>query len=121
MTSGTLAGATRVAPAPPRWYTHGLNRPAVYRAGALLAGALPRPARLALARAVAPRAARWFPVERARVAANLARVRPAAGPAERAALVDEVFRHFAICFTDLISRRKRILAHTLPGSRKNVS
>ena len=88
-------------PAPPRWYTHRLNRPAVYRAGAVLAGALPRPVRLALARAVAGRAARWFPAERARVRANLARVRPAAGAAERERLVDEVFRHFAICFTDL--------------------
>jgi KDO2-lipid IV(A) lauroyltransferase len=107
VTSGALAGARRVAPAPPRWYTHGLNRPAVYRAGALLTGALPRPARLALARAIAPRVARWFPVERARVAANLTRVRPDAGPAERAALVDDVFRHFAICFTDLISTNRR--------------
>ena len=101
--------------APPRWYTHRLNRPAVYRAGALLTAALPRPARLALARALAVRAAGWFPAERARVRANLARVRPAAGPAERERLVDEVFRHFAICFADLIStnreaRPERLLA-----------
>ena len=99
--------AEAAAPAPPRWYTHRLNRPAVYRAGALLTGALPRPVRLALARAVARRAAEWFPAERARVRANLARVRPAAGAAERERLVDEVFRHFAICFTDLISTNRR--------------
>ena len=95
------------AAAPPRWYTHRLNRPAFYRLGAMLAGALPRPARLALARALAPRAAEWFPAERARVRANLARVRPGAGPAERERLVDEVFRHFAICFADLVSTNRR--------------
>jgi len=94
------------APAPPRWYTHGLNRPAVYRAGAALTGALPRSARLVLARAVAGRASSWFPAERAGVRDNLARVRPQAGAAERERLVDEVFRHFAACFTDLISTNR---------------
>jgi len=94
-------------PAPPRWYTHRLNRPALYRAAAALTAALPRPARLALARAVAGRAAAWFPAERARVRANLARVRPVAGAAERERLVDEVFRHFAVCFADLISTNRR--------------
>jgi lauroyl/myristoyl acyltransferase len=107
MRADALPAGAAPAGAAPRWYTHGLNRPAVYRAGAALAGALPRPARLALARAVAPRIARWFAAERARVAANVARVRPAAGAAERAALVDDVFRHFAICFTDLISTNRR--------------
>src|SRR5919201_1496401 len=86
--------AVEVAAAP-RWYTHRLNRPAFYRLGAMLAGAL------------APRAAEWFPAERARVRANLARVRPGAGPAERERLVDEVFRHFAICFADLVSTNRR--------------
>jgi KDO2-lipid IV(A) lauroyltransferase len=73
----------------------------------MLAGALPRPARLALARAVARRAADWFPAERARVRANVARVRPHASAPEREALVAEVFRHFAICFVDLISTNRR--------------
>ena len=102
--SAPPAGAA--APAP-RWYTHRLNRPAFYRAGAVLAGALPRPVRLALARGLARRAAEWFPAERARVRANLARVRPLASPAEGERLVDEVFRHFAICFADLISTNRR--------------
>ena len=93
--------------APPRWYTHRLNRPALYRAGAMVTAALPRPVRLALARAVGRRAARWFPAERARVRANLARVRPQAPDAARDRLVDEVFRHFAICFADLISTNRR--------------
>lgn len=95
------------APAPPRWYTHRLNRPAIYRAGAALTGALPRAARLALARAVASRASTWFPAERARVRANLARVRPRASAPELERLVDDVFRHFAACFTDLISTNRR--------------
>ena len=94
------------APAPPRWYTHRLNRPSVYRVGAMLAGALPRSARLALARGLAGRAAGWFPAERARVLANIAHVRPHASPAEREALVADVFRHFAICFADLISTNR---------------
>jgi KDO2-lipid IV(A) lauroyltransferase len=93
--------------ATPRWYTHRLNRPAVYRAGAVLAGALPRPARLALARSLAGRAAGWFPVERARVRANIARVRPEVAAVEHERLVGEVFRHFAICFADLISTNRR--------------
>jgi lauroyl/myristoyl acyltransferase len=92
--------------AAPRWYTHRLNRPTVYRAGALLAGVLPRPVRLMLARAVARPAARWFPVERECVRANLARVRPHSGAAARAALVDAVFRHFAVCFADLLSSNR---------------
>jgi KDO2-lipid IV(A) lauroyltransferase len=96
-----------VAPAPPRWYTHRLNRPAVYRAGAALTGVLPRAARLALARAVAGPASTWFPAERARVRANLARVRPGASAAALERLVDEVFRYFAACFIDLISTNRR--------------
>jgi len=107
LTTNTLSAATPAAATAPRWYAHGLNRPAVYRAGALLAGGLPRSLRLALARTLAPHAVRWFPTERARVSANLARVRPGAAAAERAALVDDVFRHFAICFTDLISTNRR--------------
>jgi phosphatidylinositol dimannoside acyltransferase len=95
------------AAAPPRWYTHRLNRPAVYRAGAMLMGALPRVVRLVLAGTLARRASAWFPAERARVRANLARVRPAEAAAARERLVDEVFRHFAICFTDLISTNRR--------------
>ena len=105
MTSEALPSAA-AAPAPPRWYTHRLNRPAVYRAGAMLAGALPRPVRLALARALAHRASGWFPAERARVLANVAHVRPHASAAEHDALVAEIFRHFAICFADLISTNR---------------
>jgi KDO2-lipid IV(A) lauroyltransferase len=102
----TLTG-TLGTPAAPRWYTHRLNRPAVYRAGALLTGALPRPLRLAVAAALAPRASGWFPAERRRVSANLARVRPLASAGAREALVDDVFRHFALCFADLVTTNRR--------------
>jgi KDO2-lipid IV(A) lauroyltransferase len=98
-----MPGATS---APPRWYSHRLNRPVAYRAGALVAGLLPRRARVALAGALSRQATRWFPVERARVMANLARVRPEASATERAALADAVFRHFAICFADLVSSNR---------------
>jgi KDO2-lipid IV(A) lauroyltransferase len=104
----TAVPVLETAAPPPRWYTHRLNRPAVYRAGAMVASALPRPARLTLARAVARRAAGWFPVERARVAANVARVRPEADAGARERLVEDVFRHFAICFADLISTNRRV-------------
>jgi len=115
--SSEALGAAAAVPAPPRWYTHRLNRPAFYRAGAMLAGALPRRVRLALARALAGHAAAWFPAERARLRDNVARVRPQASPAEREALVADVFRHFAVCFADLIStnrseaRPDRLVAH----------
>ena len=104
----TAAPVLEATAPPPRWYTHRLNRPAFYRAGAMVAGALPRPARLSLARALARRATGWFPVERARVAANLARVRPDLDAEAHARLVDDVFRHFAICFADLISTNRRV-------------
>jgi len=100
------AARRHAAAPPPRWYTHRLNRPAFYRAGAALTSALPRPVRLALARGLARRAAAWFPAERARVRANLARVRRTRR-AERERLVDEVFRHFAVCFADLVSTNRR--------------
>jgi phosphatidylinositol dimannoside acyltransferase len=103
----TAPAALEPAAPAPRWYSHRLNRPAVYRAGAALAGVLPRPARLALARALARPAATWFPVERARVRANVARVRPDLDAAAHERLVAEVFRHFAICFADLISTNRR--------------
>jgi KDO2-lipid IV(A) lauroyltransferase len=71
-----------------------------------VARALPRPLRLATAGVLARRASAWFPAERRRVAANVARIRPHAGPAERAALVRAVFRHFALCFADLITTNR---------------
>ena len=98
-------GALPLPDAPPRWYAHDWNRAGVYRLGASVLGALPRGARLTLAAAIA--AVAPFPVERAVVRANLARVAPGLGAAAREALVRRVFRRFAMCFADLLSTNRR--------------
>jgi phosphatidylinositol dimannoside acyltransferase len=99
----------------PRWYTHRRNRLAAYRLGALLAAALPRALRLALAGRIGARASAWFPVERRRVRANVARVVPSSSGAAREALVDDVFRHFAMCFVDLVGDNRRSRPGRLVG------
>lgn len=91
----------------PRWYAHGLNRAGAYRWAARLAALLPRPLRLALAAAVGQRVAAWLPAERAAIARAVARIAPAAPPARHAALVRAVFRHFAMCFADLVATNRR--------------
>jgi phosphatidylinositol dimannoside acyltransferase len=98
-----LAGPTAAAP---RWYAHRLNRAAVYRIGAVLAGVLPRALRLRAAQAVATAAAGRFPDERAVVRAALARIVDGTTPTELDALVAEVFHNFAVCFTDLITSNR---------------
>ena len=90
----------------PRWYVHGLNRPAVYRIGAAVAGVLPRAVRLRAAQAVAAVTAGRFPAERAVVRQMLTRVINGAAPCDLDALVGEVFRNFAVCFTDLITSNR---------------
>ncbi len=92
---------------PPRWHAHGWNRAGVYRACALAAAALPRRARLALASWLAARLAHRFTAERAAIEASLARIVPEAGGEARVRLADEVFRHFALCFADLVSANRR--------------
>lgn len=100
----------------PRWYAHGLNRAAVYRLSAAVAGVLPRPLRLRAAQAVAAAAGRRFPEEHGVVRRTLARVLDGAAPASLDALVSEVFRNFAVCFTDLITtNRGRGVAGLLAG------
>lgn len=108
-----LPGAT----SSPRWYAHRLNRAAVYRVGAAVAGALPRALRLRAAQAVATTAAGRFPDERAVVRQTLARIVERPTPRALETLVAEVFRNFAICFTDLITSNRAggvedLLAHT---------
>lgn len=88
----------------PRWYAHDWNRAGVYRLAAGILGALPRRARLYLAAALSR--ALPFPTERAKVSANLARVVPGASAAQRDALATDLFRHFAMCFADLISTNR---------------
>lgn len=104
----------------PRWYAHGLNRAAVYHVAALVAGALPRALRLHAARAVASVAAGRFPDERTVVRATLARIVRGATPAELDALVAEVFRNFAICFTDLITSNRATRTEGLLASTEGL-
>src|SRR2546425_1889719 len=112
---------TAASPAPvvtssslPRWYSHRFNHVAVYRAAAAVASTLPRWARLRLAAERGGRAALALPRERTRVEANWARGRPALGPRGGGGLAGEVFRHFAICFADLVvANRQRQLPERL--------
>jgi lauroyl/myristoyl acyltransferase len=102
-----LPAVDTAAVASPRWYSHGLNRAAVYRAAAAAAAALPRRARLALAVALATLVARRLIAEREAVAASLRRFVPAASAERRAALARELFGNFAVCFADLIAANRR--------------
>jgi lauroyl/myristoyl acyltransferase len=96
-------------PGLPRWYSHRFNHVAVYQVATVIASALPRRARLALAAHLGGVAASFLPRERTRVETNLARVRPDLAPPARAALARDVFRHFAVCFADLVfaNRQRR--------------
>ena len=104
---------------PPRWYSHPFNHVAAYRAAAVIASALPRRARLKLAAALGGVAAGALPRERSRVEANLARVRPDLATRARAALARDVFRHFAVCFADLVvaNRQRRLPERLLAAIR----
>lgn len=93
--------------AAPRWYAHRFNRVPVYRVATAVASALPRGARLRVAAGLAGLAARRFPAERAVVRRNLARILPGATAAVLDALVAAVFRHFAVCFADLVTTNRR--------------
>jgi KDO2-lipid IV(A) lauroyltransferase len=91
----------------PHWYGHRLNRPSLYRALAAIGGGLPRAWRLRLAAAVAPRVRGLFKAEWHLVLGNVARILPGASRPAREALAADVFRHFAMCFSDLIVTNRR--------------
>jgi KDO2-lipid IV(A) lauroyltransferase len=105
--AATLDGRSALPLATPRWYAHRLNRAAVYRLSALGAAALPRPARLRVAALVGRALAPVFPAERAAIARAMARIAPDATGRARARLVTAVFRHFAMCFADLVATNRR--------------
>jgi KDO2-lipid IV(A) lauroyltransferase len=88
------------------WYTHGLNRAPFYTAVGAISRALPRRTRLGLASVVGAMAPLAFPAERKAIDANLARVVPHAAPASRQRLARDVFRQFAMCFSDLLSTNR---------------
>ena len=102
-----MAAVTEAVVAAPRWYAHRFNRAVVYRVATAVASALPRPARLRVAAALAGIGSRRFPAERAVVRRNLARILPGAPVRELDVLAAAVFRHFAICFADLITTNRR--------------
>lgn len=89
--------------APPGWYSHGLNRLVYYRLAQAAASALPRPARLALARGLGRLLSRAVPAERRAVRSNLARVLPGPSPRELDARVAETFANFGAFFADLLT------------------
>ena len=106
MVSVSQVALPHLTPAP-RWYAHGLNRAAVYRLSARLAGALPRPLRLRAARAVGAAAVGRFAQERDVVRRTLGRIVDGARGRVLDALVGEVFANFAVCFADLITTTRR--------------
>jgi len=95
----------------PRWYAHGYNRAAFYRAAAGLAW-LPRRARLGLARQLGRLASRLMVVEREAVRNTLSRVTGATGP-RLEALTVATFADFAMCFSDLVSTNRQPMARLI--------
>jgi lauroyl/myristoyl acyltransferase len=93
----------------PRWYWHPYNRARLYRLAEVLAR-IPRPVRLPLARGFGRLAPRFLPAERAAVRAALERITGARG-ARLDALTGELFRAFAMCFSDLVSTNRRPVEH----------
>ncbi|MBI4635913.1 MAG: lysophospholipid acyltransferase family protein [Candidatus Rokubacteria bacterium] len=89
-----------------RWYAHRWNRSGYYRLAAAVAAPLPRRARLGLAVVLARALRARFRNECRMVRTNIARVAPGATGPARDALVADVFRHFAICFADLVSSNR---------------
>src|SRR5258706_4784515 len=87
-----------------RWHAHSYDHATLYRLAEAL-GWLPRGARLTLARRFGRLAQRVLHRERAIVRDMLARVTPASD-ARLDALVRDLFRDFAMCFSDLASTNR---------------
>jgi KDO2-lipid IV(A) lauroyltransferase len=93
--------------APLDWYSHGLNRLFYYRIAQAAASALPRPARLRLARGLGRLLARAVPAERRAVHSNLARVLAGASPRDLDRRVSDTFANFGAFFADLLTLNRR--------------
>src|SRR5574341_847041 len=89
----------------PRWYWHPYNRVGLYRLAELF-GRAPRRLRLLLARQLGQLAPRFLPAEREAVRGTLVAVTGASG-ARLDELTTDVFRDFAMCFSDLISTNRQ--------------
>jgi KDO2-lipid IV(A) lauroyltransferase len=94
-------------PTAPDWYSHGLNRVVYYRLATAAASALPRPARLRLARALGRLLARAVAAERRAVRSNLGRVLAGAPPALIEKHVAETFANFGAFFADLLTLNRK--------------
>jgi lauroyl/myristoyl acyltransferase len=99
----------------PAWHAHGFNRAPMYRAAAAVGTWLPRPLRLRLAAALARPLRPWFVAEWNAALANAARIAPAATPAARRGMAVDVFRHFAMCFSDLLVTNRQGNLEALVG------
>jgi lauroyl/myristoyl acyltransferase len=112
-TAPPMADVGTETSAPPRWHAHTYNRPGLYRLAASM-GWLPRPSRLALARALGRAAPRLFPAERAVIRSTLDVMTGATGT-RLDELTAGVFRDFAMCFSDLVTTNRqpstRLTAH----------
>jgi lauroyl/myristoyl acyltransferase len=108
-----MAGPRGAALEYPRWYFHSYNRAVLYRLAEAL-GVVPRAVRLAVARGLGRLAPRFFPEEHAAVRGALAIVTGASG-ARLDALGAEVFRNFAMCFSDLVSTNRRSAGRLVEG------
>ena len=95
---------------------HWLNRAPFFRLATAVAGAAPRGGRLRLASVVGGTLAHACRREADVVRSNLARVSPALPARELDTQVRDLFRHFAMCFADLVTTNRRVDATTLSGA-----
>lgn len=93
--------------ATPQWYSHTYNRPWAYHLVAACSHYLPRPARLSLARAIAPLFQRMMPKEYAAVQCNLARILANAGDTAIKRTANRLFQNFSVVFADLLSLNRQ--------------
>ena len=118
-----MTASSSAAPLPPALESvaprtsrpHWLNRAPFFRLAAAVAGSTPRRARLQLASAVGGTLAYACRREADVVRANLARVTPALSARALETQVRELFRHFAMCFADLVTSNRRADTTALRG------
>jgi lauroyl/myristoyl acyltransferase len=94
-------------PSTRQWYHHPYNRPLAYHLVAACAHWLPRPARLTLARAIAPLVRRMMPNEHEAVQCNLSRILSDADDTVIKRTANMLFQNFAVVFTDLLSLNRQ--------------
>jgi KDO2-lipid IV(A) lauroyltransferase len=91
----------------PQWYSHAYNRPLAYHLVTACAHCLPRPARLSLARSIAPLFQRMMPKEYEAVQSNMSRILSNADNTAIKRTASMLFQNFAVVFTDLLSLNRQ--------------